>query len=358
MAVKKSVEYELKEISMTNGRRFLSASLLCTVMLASCGRSPSGPSSSTLNVDDYIDAQIQGEERAGIKAHMLTLPPSDWDAITYIDFANKKIYTNRVALQGLLDFAEEVPGGSHLYKTQSGRLFALPSETPEPGDIKSLAQGQGACTSSTGPFRRVRTAAGTSAMPYGYGAATVTLGTTPTPGGGTPYAYMGSTTPSQPNVEADVGLQYNTGAGDWGAYIRSGGETVTGTATNPKPERRYDASTSTNFEYLAAADGTGRLRINKASTSSGVPNPFVIDFPQAGLRKDGVGNIVKRLTTIASPSSTAYFSVQWTDMKVGLTTSTNHAWGSYASDTSTDNCSTANVTYSNVTGGEKVIVQN
>jgi hypothetical protein len=341
-----------------NKNRTFSALLLCTVILASCGRSPSDPTAVTANVDDYIDAQIQGEERAGIRAHMLKLPVSDWDAITYIDFENKKIYTNRVALQGLLSFAEKVPGAANLYTTKLGRRFALPNDDALAEGVRPLAQGPGTCTSTTGPFRRVRTAAGTSSRAYGYGAATVTLGSYPVKtAGGTPYAYMGATTPTSPPVESDVGLQYNTVSGDWGAYIRSNGRTVTSEAG--APERRYDPTTGTNFEYLVAADGIGRLRINKASTSPNVPNPLPIDFSQPGLRKDGVGNIVKRVTSIASPTSAtgAYYSVQWLDMRVGLTTATNHAWGTYTSDTSTDNCSTSQVTYSNVTGGEKVIVQ-
>lgn len=338
--------------------------LMLTAVLASCGATPNGqrdgtvnaPSANTPNVDDYIDPEIQGEERAGIKAHMLKLPVSDWDAITYIDFEKKKIYTNRVALQGLLGFAEKVPGTANLYSTKSGRRFALPDDDVSAEGLRPLAQGPGTCSSTTGPYRRVRTAAGTSTMPYGYGAATVTLGYYPAKSaGGTPYAYMGATTPT--GVESDVGLQYNTGANDWGAYIRSNGSTVT--SEPGAPERRYDPTTSTNFEYLVAADGIGRLRINKASTSPGVPNPLPIDFSQPGLRKDGVGNIVKRITSIASPTATtgAYFSVQWLDMRVGLTTATNHAWGSYTNDTSTDNCSTSRVSYTNVTGGEKVLIQ-
>lgn len=330
--------------------------IVLTAALTACGQNPNLSGSNTPNVDDYIDPQIQGEERAGIRAHMLTLPPTDWQAITYIDFDQKKIYTNRVALQGLLGFAEKVIGTTNVYKTSAGASFSVPDDDTSIDGVHPLNQGAGSCTNNGGPYRRVRTAAGTSAMPYGYGAATVTLGATPNPGGGTPYAYMGATTST--GIEADVGLQYNTGANDWGAYIRSNGVTVTGTNTNPQPPRRYDATTSTNFEYLVASDGTGRLRINKSSTSTGVANPFVIDFSQPGLRKDGVGNIVKRLTTIASPTSTAYFSVQWTDMQVGLTTTTKHAWGNFASDTSTDNCSTPKVTYTSVTGGEKVIVEN
>ncbi|WP_420594238.1 hypothetical protein [Deinococcus sp.] len=336
----------------------LPAVFALTVLLAACGQTPTGPESASLNVDDYIDAQIQGAERAGIRAHMLTLPVEDWQAITYIDFENKHIYTNRVALQGLLSFAESVLGTSNLYTTKSGRQFALPRPDVSAWGLQPQAQGAGSCTATTGPCRRVRTAIGTSSMPYGYGAATVSLLATPVPAGGTPYAYMGAT--SSTGKESDVGLQYNTGAGDWGAYIRSNNVTVTGDVNNPQPPRRYNPGTSTNFEYLVSNDGFGRLRINKASTSANVPNPFSIDFSQPGLRKDGVGNIVKRITSIASPTTTGgSFAVQWTSMRVGLTTATNHSWGSFASDSSTDNCSTSSrVTYTNVTGGEKVTVQN
>lgn len=330
--------------------------------LASCAQQV--PLQSTM--DSYFDPEITGQERKIISEMMATLPEEDRKEVVYIDFENHKIYANRSALKKDFGFAKAEGGASRLYVSAQGTKFALPGTGPETSE--SLSSQAVTCPSGgSGPYRRVRTAAGTASVPYTYAKASVQLSS-----GSltrveqnpnvreTPYAYLGVTTST--NVEADVGLQYNVVAKDWGAYIKSGGTIVTG-SLGPI---RYSTGQVMNLEFITVSDNRAKLRISNPSTTVS-DNPKVIFFDVSGLKASGVGNRLKRVTSIAQATSSgsatqnfttgAYYSAAWTNMAVGTTTSAP-AWGSRSSDV-VESCywpNPTNVQISSISGGEKVVI--
>ncbi len=303
-----------------------------------------------------IDPEIQGEERWVIAEHMRFLSPQDWKAVTYI--ANGKIYVNRVALKGLLEVAQPVSG--NLYRLSDGTIFPVPDDTnEEPTGYQVVT----ICTSTTGPFRRVKTQPGTATSNltrFGYARATISPGglllgddlppSVLTSAGEVAYAYLG-TSVNGSLAESDAGLQWSPATNSWSVYVKSGGTLVTTTppppgAVVPTPFPRYAWYGETTLTFSVISDGRARIAYSGTTVGS-APNPYSIDFGLPGIRADGVNNVFKRVTSIAqtTPSNTSgsRYTVAWSHLALGRTASSGlHIWGQAGRDIG-ENCKTNKV---------------
>lgn len=352
--------------------RVVLALVSIAALAASCGR----VDSLDAQIQANIDPEIQGEERAVIAEHMRLLKPEDWKFVTYVD--NGRVYVNRVQLKGLLEIAQ--PVGGNVYRLSDGTTFPIPEDSGgEPLSYQTTI-----CTSGSGPFRRAKTQPGggsTSISKFGYAFATISPGgllfgsnappsvTTGSSGSAlqeVAYAYLGTGLNSATGLaESDVGVQWSTQYSNWAPFVKSG----TTVATAGKNNTRYGWYTETNMALNVLADGkagitySGTVSTNQPGAST--INPYSVDFNVAGLKLNGVGNVFKRLTTIAqqnsanrpifNQTSSAENTLGWSNLRLGLTSSSGlHIWGQTTLDVAED-CVTAKTQVGSTGSGSKEV---
>lgn len=323
-----------------------------------------------------IDPEIQGEERAVIARHMRLLKPQDWEFVTYI--TDGKVYVNRVQLKGLLEVAQLV--GGNVYRLSDGSTFPISND--------SVGQPLGYqitnCSSASGPFRRIKTQPGagsSSISKFAYAYATVSpggllLGSDSPPSVTTSsilrevaYAYLGTGANSATGlVESDVGLQWSPQYGNWAPYVKVGSTLATANRNNT----RYQWYAETNLAFSVLADGIARITysgvVSTAQPGASTINPYSVDFDLPGLKLSGVGNVFKRVTSIAqadgsgnpvfNQTSGAEYTLGWSNLRLGLTSSSGlHVWGQAAPDVAED-CVTAKTQVASTgSGSEEVYIR-
>jgi hypothetical protein len=340
--------------------------LAVTFTFTACSTTPQVNTTDSLDarIQANIDPEIQGQERAVIAEHMRDLKPEDWANVTYIH--EGRIYVNRVSLQGWLEVAQ--PAGDNVYRLSDGSTFATPQEAED-----GLMPQSTTCTTSSGSFRRVKTKPGTGPVSiglFGYVNGFVTTGglllsdnfgppilNLTSTVGETAYAYLGTSSNGAGLAESDAGVQWSVTNTNWAPYVKSG-NTI---ATSKSPylvNTRYTWSGGVTLTYIVLADGKARITYSGtiASNSPKLINPYPIDFDVAGLKLSGLGNVFKRITSIAqvtkpNPPATgvptfngttgAVYTMEWFNLKLGLTASSGlHDWGQTAFDVAED-CVTA-----------------
>lgn len=340
-------------------RKLLANLLLLTLVFIGCNTQPATQVERELDqqIQQHIDPEIQGLERQVIAEYMRTLPPEDWENVTYIK--DGKIYVNRVRLKGLLEVAE--PLGDGLYKTESGRIFAAPPEDNLWTDELELAPQVVTCTGNSGPFRRIASKQGSSTVStttlltrFAYSYATLTPAVytfdpvTLNQDSSTkeiPYAYLGGRgyTSATSFTEVDAGFQFAIDEYNWAIWLKVGSTLVTSTT-----RARYDPNNNVSMSFEVVSDGNIRLTVHSPSLTAGVPNPFPISAPAAGFKLNGTKNMFKRVTSIAQVDSStnaqvtrvntgAFFPVGWINTKLGLSSSSFHNWGQAGNDVDPNN---------------------
>lgn len=277
----------------------------------------------SVNSTLYIDPAIQGEERRVITGVMELLPPAYRDNVIYFS-ENGTIYANRVALKSEFQPARQIK--DNLYETSWGERFVTPpSDYDSPAGSGISAQGEYTCTSvSTGPYRRVATQAGANVLygRYSYAYADIAV-----PGDGsvrgrtnssgtqveTPFVYLGGQ--SSTGKEVDAGLQWSNVNKDWALYLRAAGTTYNNSQV------RLTSPATVTLEYYVPADGTVAIRVTGGAVRTGTNRSLVASA--GGWTKSGVGNTLKRLTTVAQASlnltSGSYIlGVSWANVKLGV----------------------------------------
>lgn len=321
-----------------------------------------------------IDPEIQGEERAVIARHMRLLKPEDWKFVTYI--MGGKVYVNRVQLKGLLEIAQ--PVGGNVYRLSDGSTFPIPDDSAG----KPLSYQTTTCSSTSGPFCRVKTQPGagsSSISKFAYAYATVSpggllLGSDSPPSVTTTsstlrevaYAYLGTGANSATGlVESDVGLQWSPQYSNWAPYVKVGNTIATASRNNT----RYQWYAETNLAFSVLADGTARITysgtVSTSQPGASTVNPYSVDFDIPGLKLSGVGNVFKRVTSIAqtdgsggavfNQTSGAEYTLGWSNLRLGLTSSSGlHIWGQAARDVAED-CVTAKTQVASTGSGSEEV---
>jgi hypothetical protein len=112
-----------------------------------------------------------------------------------------------------------------------------------------------------------------------------------------------------------------------------------------------------------------RLGVSKRTVYNWVTiNPYSVDFDLPGLKLSGVGNVFKRVTSIAqadgsgnlvfNQTSGAEYTLGWSNLRLGLTSSSGlHVWGQAAPDVAED-CVTAKTQVDSTgSGSEEVYIR-
>ncbi len=296
-------------------------------------------------IQGSIDAQITGLEREYVAENMRSLPQSQWNEVIFNNGVS--ISVNRVSLRGKFNLA--TPIGGVIYRDPAtGEDFVTTQPSSQTGASNApLSPRSTTCSTTSGPFRRVRTAFGLgnpasvfAIARFAYSFATISPplladrsnapGTNP----GVleiPYVYFGST-------GLDIGLQYSYTFNNWSLYSLSGGRPTTSST-------RLSGGSPVNLTFAVIADNQVRITATQGSTTLTSINQYA-----PGLKADGTFNKLKRLTTIAqadrltrlpiySPNTGAFFAVLWLNMRLagdGLGLAGLHGWGTLSSDVSED----------------------
>lgn len=270
----------------------------------------------------HIDPAIQGQERRVISEVMRLLPPAHRDNVIYFSESGA-IYANKVALKSEFRPARRLR--DNIYQTSWGERFVAPASGSDASSGSGAsAQGEYTCASvNTGPFRRVATQAGANVLygRYSYASADIFA-----PGDGsvygktdnngiqveTPYIYMGGQ--SSTGVEVDAGLQWSNVHTDWALFLRVGG------ALYNNNQVRLNSPATVTLEHYVPADGTVVVRVAGGTVRTGSNRSLVA--AAGGWTRNGVGNTMKRITSIAQSSlnltSGSYLlGVSWANAQLG-----------------------------------------
>lgn len=176
------------------------------------------------------------------------------------------------------------------------------------------------------------------------------------------YAYLGTGANSATGlVESDVGLQWSPQYGNWAPYVKVGNTIYTA-------RTRYQWYAETNLAFSVLADGRARITYGGVvSPTHPGPNPVNIDFDLPGIKLNGVGNIFKRVTSIAqidgsgrpvfNQTSGAEYTLHWSNIRLGLTSSSGlHIWGQTTRDVAEDCVTTKVQVASTGSGSEEVYI--
>ncbi len=179
----------------------------------------------------------------------------------------------------------------------------------------------------TGPYRRVLSKAGTTSTPYSWMKTSVTLPSSNNVKevqiNDTAYAYIGGV--SSTGVQVDAGLQHSPTYGNWAPIIYCNGKSF-----NTPSSERFDAGQTVTMEFYVVSDNN--VRLSATGKVAGVTKTLSVDCNNAtGFKKNGVGNQLKRATTIGQKpenlSSGSYvYGVRWFNSYIGTSSSTNHQW--------------------------------
>jgi len=326
--------------------------VLACALITSC----STPRTDQELIEQTIDPAIVGEERRKMAEIMRLLPPAHRDNVIYLS-ENGQIYANKPSLRGEFRLSRQI--SDRVYETAWGEKFVLPS-SGSPDDVSKLEY---TCIPvSTGPFRRIATQRGVnvSGGRFSYAYAQVSL-----PGEGsvyglqnssgdqieTPFVYLGghSTTSSGSIMtEVDGGVQWSQAKKDWALYLKSGSNVAV-----QNNQVRLFSPVTISLEFYVPSDGSVAIRVTGGTVRTGINRTLVTSA--SGWSKSGVGNVIKRLTTIAqastNPNSGSFLlNVSWLDTKLGRFTGTGltpigqgipvaelRQWGQYSRDIDPDN---------------------
>ncbi len=327
---------------------------ILAVVFVACNTGPREQSDANeRNIQQNIDPRIVGEERRKIADIMRLIPSDQRDNVIYMSESGQ-ILVNRPELREEFKLARKLEG--NIYESASGQRFV---ETPSitDGDISSQVYTCSPVTS--GAFRRVATKRGTNitAGRFSYALAEVWVPgadsqvrakqttTTPITQLETPYVFIGghsTTSAGVPITEVDAGLQWSQQNRDWAIYLKAGNNLATGA--------RISSPASVTLELYVPIDGTVIVRVTGGSLSSGTNAGRTLPLAAPGWTKSGVGNVMKRVTSIAQastdPTSGSYLlNVAWIDSKLARFSGTGpipigqtvpvaelRQWGTYGND--------------------------
>lgn len=253
-------------------------------------------------IDALIAPGIQGEERLVIAEKMALLLPEHRVNVIFFD-DDGTVYANRPELKN--DFITYAAIGGGEYVNNAGMQIYLPDD-PRPN---SLA-GQAACTSSTGPYYRVYSSPG-AGMPffskrYAYAQSQISLLdnsniTVNDPSKETVYAYMGGWANGGAGIQIDAGFQYdpNSSEQNWALFIKVGSNLQ----VSDNYDYRYAAGQLANLEFYVPNNGTVVIHASGSYArpwlTGGISGDRTLIGNASGRDKDGLGNVMKRVTSIA-----------------------------------------------------------
>ncbi len=248
------------------------------------------------DVQRYIDPEIQGEGRRVIAEIMQNVPTGLRDSeVLFVDDDNT-IYTNKVASQGR-------------YAIESLPNFSA----PDPITVSSTN-----CPyDPAGPFRRVMTQPGlppgpaTATARFAYASSDVALPSISDMKLNTQeiaFVYMGTNKPTA----VDAGLSFNPDKSKlyWGPYFLSNNP-----KTLPRPVRQftfpggqgfYAPNTQVFLEFVVPIDNIAEIRYTGQRIGESTSRTTLLFYPARGLRADGKGNVMKRVTSIVTQTGRGY----------------------------------------------------
>lgn len=144
----------------------------------------------------------------------------------------------------------------------------------------------------------------------------------------TSYVYTGGR--SSTGTEVDIGFLHNTNAGssssgNWGAFRR-----VAGGAIDAAPIR-FASGQTVYWKFYVPQDGQIALYFEAIPDGESAKIAYTIVGQATGWKKDGTGNIIKRITHIAQPETDlktgSYMkNILWKNSRIGLSDSNSAPW--------------------------------
>lgn len=273
----------------------------------------------------YIDASIKGKERQIIQDVMTNLPVSERENVIYITEDNT-IYANKPELK--IGWKEYKEVKQNIYQNEDGEVIVGPGETPTGG----IALQSYTCTGTEGPYRRVYSKPG-----YAWYGGNVYLPSKSKnevkdqnyDGGNwdTSYVYTGGrgVTGTGKVTEVDIGFLHNTTNGDWGAFKR-----VAGGPMQSAPVR-FNPGQTIYWRFYVTKDDEVALYFEAVPFGQTNKISYTLVVEAKGFKKNGTGNIIKRITHIAQPQSNyttgSYLkNVRWSNSYIGLMDSNSTKW--------------------------------
>jgi hypothetical protein len=295
----------------------------------------------TLSQREAIDPEIQGIERQAIADIMSTLP-EDWRENVILITDNNEIYVNRPELRSVLSSTMLSRDG--VLETADGRRMAAFQGAAAPKSPDNLAPLAACSNIGTGGYRRLSSKVGgglSSLTKYAYSKAIIGLpsessgGITADLSFETPHVYLGGTGAGV-STEVDAGFMYfkdsTYTSGGWELITNVGGVYTYGVVLSP--------GSSPTLEFLVPADDYVALRTWGGIVHPISTGPLTIAAYAAGWKTNGVGNTLKRVTSIAQLpgqqdfSTGARLAVDWNFALIGASPTLAHNWSS--TDTSSD----------------------
>ncbi|WP_028309054.1 hypothetical protein [Desulfitibacter alkalitolerans] len=276
----------------------------------------------------YIDASIMGEEKQIIYDVIKNLPASDRENVIF--FAEDgTIYANKPELKESWTQYEKVEGNT--YQDQEGNILIGPMDEGQSSELITIQSYT--CTGTEGPYRRVHSKSG-----YAWYGGNVYLPSKAKnevkdqnySGGNrdTSYIYTGGRSSS--GIEVDIGFLHNTNAGtngngNWGAFRRVAGGTMYSAPV------RFAPGQTIYWKFYVPQYNQIALYFEAIPDGDTTKISYTIVGDATGWKKNGTGNIIKRITHIAQPQTNlttgSYLkNVRWSNSKIGLSDSQSTNW--------------------------------
>jgi hypothetical protein len=284
--------------------------------------------------DLNISPLIKGEEYTVIKKIIETLDLEDRENVIYITESGK-VYANKPELKNEVVPLKHVK--DNIYENPEGYQFVFPDETI--GVSTSEITYQESQTDivplqGTGPFRRVKSKNGTQQTPYAWTCANVHIGKKPAdvydndslPSGDTAYVYLGGTGGDGAHLEVDAGLQHSFTNDNWTLVMK------VENGANGHDLPRFKSDQNVFFKFYVNDNDSVTVKAQGFDVDNNWQERTVCR-EASGWRKDGIGNAMKRCTTIAQIigyenllSGSYHKNVRWYECKIGASSTNNHYW--------------------------------
>ncbi|KFI34307.1 hypothetical protein HY00_03915, partial [Peptococcaceae bacterium SCADC1_2_3] len=310
----KSTRKKVSVITVTLFTLSLLATLMLAVPIAGANLSSISQTEENINIsgDLNIDPNIQGEEREVIEKIMRTLDPEDRENVIYISDSGK-VYANKPELKSGVEPLKHVR--DNVYQDSKGNQYAFPDETIKGG---------------TGPFRRVMSKEGTTQNTYAWTSAYVHIGKHPNDvyeksgTNDTAYVYTGGK--GSTGVEVDAGLQHSPTYDNWAWVTKVG----TNPPYSPPEFTRFKSDQDVFLKFYVNQNNQVTLSVTGYDVNN-IKKTWTKVRDASGWMKNGIGNAIKRNTTIAQApenllSGFYHKNVRWYNCKIGLDSTNNHNW--------------------------------
>lgn len=303
--------------------------------------------------DGFIDPSITGKEKSIVQNVMAQLDPSDRENVTIID-GDGNIYANKPSLKNQVHKLIKVSGNE--YTDDLGEKFTLPTPEPKPQgcpantdvtsvsnntlntdssdstmQISPLTASQPSCTDyNNGPYRRVYSYTGYSWMnAYVHLPGGSDIYENNSAHGDTGFVYTGGW--GNTNLAVDAGFQHSPTYDNWAPVF-----TINGGSYGFTP--RLAANQDVFVKFYVPADGEVALYVAGNDTNGNKVANTYVRTDATGWTKSGLGNLIKRMTSIGQTQGSESFTdgsyiknVHWYSSNIGTSSTNYHSWS--ASDT-------------------------